>query len=330
MKVDYKRHVARHVKSILFVSIVLLCSYVCTNIHGHMWHGGVRVGFKYGCDSRYNLSLLDPFNKPLLRPSICRRHDVFINPTMMEFKVRGRSGGDSANSPYISEKSKLVICWIPKNSCTKFKQLIIRLKNHHGSSWQNMSNVHLNNADLRVNRYPASILNEISSNDSWKRLAVVRDPIERFVSGYLDKVVRGCWFKDSNNNRCFQASIDDFLYFLRSDVWIDNDHFASQWRFCGFDHYPWFWNEFLLYHEKSISSSSMKSLSTHVNQSTLLSGWTDGAMFSSRIGHETSGSDIKTNLLAALCKDAEAIRLLHSRLQSDYVFFQFPMSTLCL
>eukprot|EP00890_Picochlorum_soloecismus_P003798 jgi/Picsp_1/4419/NSC_06641-R1_skin mucus lectin len=243
--------------------------------------------------------------------------------------VRGKPGGDSVDSPYISERAKLVICWIPKNSCTKFKQLIIRLESVI-DDWQNISNVHRNNADLRANRHPVGKLEEIYMNDSWKRLAILRDPMERFVSGYLDKVVRGCWFKGSNNDRCFQASIDDFVHFLRSDIWIDNDHFASQWRYCGFEHFPWFYNELILYHENSISASSLESLSSHVNSSMLLSGWKGGAMFSSRIGHETSETEIKSKLLTSLCTDINAMALLGARLQFDYDFFQFPPSTLCL
>lgn len=219
-----------------------------------------------------------------------------------------------------------MICWIPKNTCTKFKQLVLRLEG--SPDWENNSRIHSSNVDLRSNLQPNSLLNEIVASSSWKRLAILRDPLERFVSGYLDKVVQGCWFRDTIG-RCYKANLQDFGQFLESDVWIDNDHFASQWRFCGFEEFPWIWNEVLLYHELSIREAAVEVLGTHVDTSILLSGWKGGEMFATRIGHETSGTNIKKRFLDEICSSTSIQSRLTTRLQSDYTFFHFPSSTLC-
>jgi len=151
--------------------------------------------------------------------------------------------------------------------------------------------------------------------------------MERFVSGYLDKVVKGCWFHETIG-RCYNANADDFVHFLGSDTWIDNDHFAFQWRFCGFEVFPWIWNEVLLYHELSIREAAIEVLRTHVDPDILFSGWTGGEMFATRVGHETSGA-IKERFLVEICSNRSIIRRLSTRLQSDYTFFHFPNSTLC-
>lgn len=279
------------------------------------------------CDPFLNLSQMHPVNNPVYKSNICR-HEVNINPRDLQFQEGDSNEQTVVDAPYISDDVKLMLCWIPKNSCTKFKQLMLRLQGH-GDDWKRITNVHASNPSMRANRYPSWMLNALSTDSMWKRLAILRDPMERFVSGYMDKVVNECWFKPANNGICFNASIKDFSRFLLSDVWMDNDHFAFQWRFCGFDKYPWIWTDIILYNEQSIAKSASEVLRSHVNNSILSSGWENGAMFSSRIGHETSGSKVKAQLVRELCHDEALFRQFMDKLQTDYVFFNFPASSLC-
>ena len=279
------------------------------------------------CDPFLNLSRLHPVHDPVYKSSICRQ-EVRINPKDLQFQEGDGNEQTPVDSPYISSNAKVMLCWIPKNSCTKFKQLMLRLQGH-GDEWKRITNVHASNPSLRANRYPSWMLNALSIDSTWKRLAIVRDPMGRFISGYMDKVVNECWFKPANNGVCFDASLKDFSQFLLSDIWMDNDHFAFQWRFCGFDKYPWIWTDIILYHEQSILKSSSAVLKYHVDEEILSTGWENGGMFSSRIGHETSGSQVKAQLVQELCRNETLFRQFQAKLQPDYLFFSFPRSLLC-
>lgn len=96
-------------------------------------------------------------------------------------------------SPILVPEVKAVYCSIPKNACTQFKRFILRLQ--ASSRWN--STAHLNaihnpksNGFAFIKNLNVTKANAIMHDPTWTRIVVVRDPVERFASAYLDKCVR--------------------------------------------------------------------------------------------------------------------------------------------
>lgn len=104
---------------------------------------------------------------------------------------------DWDSSPMIDVEHKLIFCEIPKVACTEFKRLFRRLR---GAASQEVSQhvegpadefdwVHdpKTNGIPRLSALPAPDVRRIMSDPSWTKALFIRDPLERLLSGYLDK-----------------------------------------------------------------------------------------------------------------------------------------------
>jgi Sulfotransferase family len=108
-----------------------------------------------------------------------RRHSVYS------------PGWDS--DPIVLEQHKLLFFTTPKVGCTVFKMLFRRMMGL--ANWQLQQDPHWpHNPDrngLRYLRhYPLLRANHMLTSSDWTRVVFVRDPKERVLSAYLDKVTR--------------------------------------------------------------------------------------------------------------------------------------------
>jgi hypothetical protein len=90
------------------------------------------------------------------------------------------------NDPVVIEKYKLLFFTVPKNSCTEWKRLFRRMMNY--SNW-NLVSPH--NPDSNGLRYLGHYSNrqqiEFMTSPNWTRAIFVREPMERLLSGFLEK-----------------------------------------------------------------------------------------------------------------------------------------------
>ena len=109
--------------------------------------------------------------------------------------------GSWDGSPIVLEQFKLLFFTIPKNSCEEFKRLFRRMKGL--SDWR----THYNHPpvggkpgttiphDPQVNglkylyHYSPEQATRIVNDPSWTKAIFIRDPLTRFLSAYLDKIV---------------------------------------------------------------------------------------------------------------------------------------------
>jgi Sulfotransferase family len=98
--------------------------------------------------------------------------------------------------PIVIEEYKLLFFTIPKNGCTVWKILFRRMM--HYSNWNNFTiETQDDDAYHRPRRnglrylsdYPLHNATEMMTSSEWTRAIFVRDPKERFVSAYIDKMV---------------------------------------------------------------------------------------------------------------------------------------------
>lgn len=131
------------------------------------------------------------------------------------------------NSPWFYAPSKLSLCWIPKVGCSKTKMVFAHL-----TGVINEPHIHRHSPpSLAIGKLSVDDLNHIFSADDWLNIVVVRDPMERFISGYLDKVWNTGWFNPGRRN--YNLTAQSVLKFLKQDKAMHSDHFAPQSEYCG-------------------------------------------------------------------------------------------------
>eukprot|EP00980_Cylindrotheca_fusiformis_P010053 scaffold2220_cov75-Cylindrotheca_fusiformis.AAC.8 len=100
---------------------------------------------------------------------------------------------DWDNSPIVVQEFKLLFFTIPKVSCTLWKQLFRRIQGLPDWKKQNHTYYLPHNPEFNgltyLNQFNTSYAKQIFDDPSWTKAIFVRDPKERFLSAYLDKVV---------------------------------------------------------------------------------------------------------------------------------------------
>lgn len=94
------------------------------------------------------------------------------------------------NAPIVIESHKLIFFTIPKVACTEFKKLFRRMEGY--ADWQIENNEiphspYANGLNY-LYHYKPSEADFILTNPSWTRAIFVREPKERLLSAYLDKI----------------------------------------------------------------------------------------------------------------------------------------------
>lgn len=101
--------------------------------------------------------------------------------------------GDWDGAPVVIEKYKLVFFTVAKVGCTVWKQLFRRIMGHNDWKEENWDTLIPWNPELNGLKYLYDFNRETASkmmtDPVWTRAIFVRDPKERFVSAYFDKVV---------------------------------------------------------------------------------------------------------------------------------------------
>lgn len=144
--------------------------------------------------------------------------------------------------------SKISLIWIPKNSCTSIKKTLVSLE---PSSAQRSITQHRFHETCQTQFGPLRVT--LANESLFPKIALVRNPVERIVSCYLDKfakpVVRGEPFEKFVYGHIRAAyslcgvrgrklddsiSFSEFIwYILNSPSWTLNVHWRPQSDFLG-------------------------------------------------------------------------------------------------
>jgi len=94
----------------------------------------------------------------------------------------------------VSQKHRVIFTPIAKNANTSLKRLFVRLSGHPRSDEILSDNIHIhltsNQTGLSLCDYSQEEATEILIDEGYFRYVVLRNPLVRAVSGYLDKFVR--------------------------------------------------------------------------------------------------------------------------------------------
>eukprot|EP00798_Chlamydomonas_sp_ICE-L_P005751 gene5751-6045_t len=191
------------------------------------------------------------------KPSVCG-HRSMVKNDIAHSSIKSRA-------PYFNMSH-------PQNSCSKLARLFARLEGKN--YWNGADEVHLKYTWFMRAKYLKTTNKEVSGwfhNDSIKRVILLQDPMERFMSAYLDRIVTGWFYNDSikrvillrdpmerfmsayldrvvrkkfqgsrlsnhmwMKGKDFGASIEDVHKFLDIETdWKTNDHLGQQVEWCG-------------------------------------------------------------------------------------------------
>mmetsp|Transcript_4257 Transcript_4257/g.5610 ORF Transcript_4257/g.5610 Transcript_4257/m.5610 type:complete len:326 (+) Transcript_4257:121-1098(+) len=91
-------------------------------------------------------------------------------------------------SPIVIEKYKLIFYATPKVACSAWKTLFLRMMGQ--KDWRTKDVNAVPNGIKRLVDYSIEQASEYMASPEWTRAIFVRDPLERFLSAYLDKGAR--------------------------------------------------------------------------------------------------------------------------------------------
>jgi hypothetical protein len=191
---------------------------------------------------------------------ICYRRAINLNyrlaedllPIMHQAKLKQNKHNQAVkiyknwieNYYIINHKYKIIYCPIPKNACTFFKEILIENSEHQADFKQSKLDVHRYIRQNEVKLTDFSCL----SNSEYLKIAIIRNPYDRLVSGYFNKFVKPQKVipivkNIVNNVYEFQGlepdhqksiTFSQFIEYLsRTDDSHLNEHWRSQYFFLG-------------------------------------------------------------------------------------------------
>ncbi|CAJ0588821.1 unnamed protein product [Cylicocyclus nassatus] len=242
----------------------------------------------------------------------------------------------------VADAYRLLGCTIEKNFSTALVAIICYLYNETAFIINNrvISEEYYQNRFCKyLNEY--SSLSEIeskfnSSLEDWTMIAVLRDPLERFVSGFTDKCLRemvwryypkrclGCY----TNLTCFMEKLYDKMMKMTNTNFtgdfIAHHFFPQSWR-CQFH---------MHYHSYQILKFSTFNPAEFISDltTTLLLldipgssiGYIDRSISSTRTVHTTRGTAEQENTKRKILSDSYLMDLFIRMFYYDFVLFGFP------
>ena len=205
------------------------------------------------------------------------------------------------NSPLYNNKKGILFCWIAKNSCTLMKTFLLAVGLESNTTNSKLKNLNVSYETFKKNyglsHDSRSIHNigmsktkskkrykEIAANRNIKKIVVIRDPLERLLSGYINKcldydmytpfILKYCSNETKiTNNPSFARFANIVIDNISSNVFLhDIGHFAPQITWC--DLYNTFENyDYALYMSSNGYVDSFERMVDELNLTQIYNGW---------------------------------------------------------
>ena len=127
---------------------------------------------------------------------------------------------------YIEKKNKLIIAHIPKSGCQSIRKMLLESNNQykdHSSLWEG-----------NIRKY---IIRDFTRFNNYTKIAIVRNPYERLISGYKDKILTDNYKflgfskelkREKNLSDDVRISFKDFVYYIKNNRNKLDPHFKPQ------------------------------------------------------------------------------------------------------
>lgn len=177
-----------------------------------------------------------------------------------------------------TEKVSYMYCAIPKNGCTYHFSLLLRIKYNKWTLQGGQIHGDKTKRLLRLGYQPNAKIDAKLGDPSIPKYAVVRNPMQRTLSAYKDKVERYVPLEERSAEIFYQWLKDEFPPDSRNrseEDWTNtNAHWRPQTQYCGF-HYPQIHQHITLLRFEQ-PEQYVEYLYKHMPGEYLERGWADG------------------------------------------------------
>eukprot|EP00051_Salpingoeca_urceolata_P000234 m.33239 g.33239 ORF g.33239 m.33239 type:complete len:326 (-) comp10327_c0_seq1:70-1047(-) len=245
------------------------------------------------------------------------------------------------SSPVVDHNARLVLCSIPKCGSTPLRQLFRRMQPKHGN-YLDRTGAHywVHNKMPHFDQMTPEEVNAVLANRTYRKIAVVRHPVERLVSAFKDKILGSGYNGEENWGKRYykneNMSFSEFVDHVTKERACDepfvngrkfsglNEHWQCLYCFCGLDVLR---NNFEIYRLESVPELVHDLvLSQHVPEEVVSSGFgRDGteSFFKYRELGPTGRAQTEAKTAALLHKyyTPELLDIVKRRYKKDFDFF---------
>jgi hypothetical protein len=134
---------------------------------------------------------------------------------------------------------RISVCACEKAGSTTWKQIVYEIS-YGAPGMRNARQIMDSNGDVTADNYvknATAFINSHNGENAWYNVALIRDPLERLLAGYLDKCIHRVTSQNGTIDLCpirkvgqdVQISFENFLTAL-VNIGVDrmNNHFSPQ------------------------------------------------------------------------------------------------------
>eukprot|EP00055_Hartaetosiga_balthica_P008895 m.34291 g.34291 ORF g.34291 m.34291 type:complete len:316 (+) comp6517_c0_seq1:54-1001(+) len=219
--------------------------------------------------------------------------NVIARVNLTSFKEVNKWKSTFRFSPIVDEEHKIVLCTIPKASCTAWRVLLRRLRGLE--DWETMNGriVHQYGGKTSgltyLSDYSEEEAERIMNDPTYFKGSIVRNPITRILSAWKDK------FEPGRVDRWGDISWPNFA--MDTDgTCNNNEHWAPQSCFCGMRR----WKYDMIVHMEDGMPDLLEEMVKrgHLDKEFAYSGWgksgDEAFLDVNRVGHKTDTSSTFT------------------------------------
>eukprot|EP01084_Bolivina_argentea_P263860 446767_1 len=201
-------------------------------------------------------------------------NNLFLRKVNIDpIKTQVRNRGEKLLGPIVDTEHKLLYCAIPKIACVMFKNLFYAIQHNdiyikqidYAPNYNHINDE--NQIEAKLKSIHSRIKNTMDINDymdiitdrQYQKLVILRDPLERLLSGFLDK----CLYGPTNGRFCEGRKTTNFTVFveriigkINSNSEIDR-HFRPQHSFCNLEETFMYYNNVIIYGYESIGNDTL-------------------------------------------------------------------------
>ena len=188
---------------------------------------------------------------------------------------------ENITSVWIDKRHKFAYCDIPKCVTTKFKTLFrcIALEIGHFKLWKGKDIHAVTRHWAKYNDMPYyTNYSSLNSIDGWIKFVVIRDPLDRLLSSYLNRCIQVPLYNNNPRHECdkysnrvgglenltFRSFVNQVIKELNNTnnnkIYRINPHWRPQYSYCKLYEYFNKFDNIIIYKHESIVNDTLKFL----------------------------------------------------------------------
>ena len=209
------------------------------------------------------------FTSSISTPSKSDIRISIVHEQLKNFHITSNINKSADKLWIVSDKYNLLYCAIPKDASTIFMQLFYAMDNNQYPLLQlNRKNPLYIHEIMNTSSMNSDIINKLICEQTWKSLVILRDPLERIISGWNDKCIVHAPAENNRQRikRCEGVRTGNFTTFANriidkfnnGSIMKINQHFRPQYTFCGLSKYFNYFDYIIYYQRSTLAQDTLQ------------------------------------------------------------------------